>query len=122
MSLYSKELTTPDTDMSTTLKRHWSFLRLLLETESSKQRKALLHTITPGQVKALSEIAHNLVQGTLTIPSQTLKPLRKHRSLVELLGDKKTSYLKKKEAIKRRLSGVISLVKATTPSLTSWIS
>ena len=105
--------------MSTTLKKHWTFLQLLLESESSKQKKALLDTITRGQIIALSEIAHNLIQGTIPISTQTLNRLRKHRSLIELLGDKKTSVYTKKQAIRRRPSGILSLLKAVSSRIMS---
>ena len=43
------------------LKEHRHFLKLFGQTDSA-QRKALLRTITPGQIKALSEIAHNIIK------------------------------------------------------------
>ena len=108
--------------MSTLLKKHWAFIQFLLESDSYEQKKNVLDTITRDQLKVLSEIAHNLVQGILPISIQTLNRLRKHRSLIELLGDRKASLLVKKRAVKKRPSGILDLIKAVASTLSSWMS
>lgn len=108
-------------NMSASLKKHWIYLQLLLESNSPKQRKALLNTITLDQVKALSEIAHNLIRGIIPISTQALNQLRKHRTLIRLLGDRKKSYINKKQAIKKRPSGILSLLKVVSSSIRSWM-
>ena len=45
------------------LKEHIPYIRLLCETRSTEQRQALLDTATPGQIRAISEIALNLAHG-----------------------------------------------------------
>lgn len=107
--------------MSALLKKHWIFLQFLLESECYEQKKAILDTITRDQLKVLSEIAHNLIQGILPISTPTLNRLRKHRSLIELLGDRKASLLVKKRAVKKRPFGILDLLKALAPTLSSMV-
>ena len=46
--------------MSDAIKNNKAFLDLLCKTKSEEQRQALLDTATPGQIRALSEVALNL--------------------------------------------------------------
>ena len=46
--------------MSSVIEQNKAFLQLLATTKSIEQRQGLLETATPGQVRALSQIALNL--------------------------------------------------------------
>ena len=46
--------------MSDAIIKNKAFLNLLYKTKSEEQRQALLDTATPGQIRALSEVALNL--------------------------------------------------------------
>ena len=63
------------------LKEHRHFLKLFRQTDSAR-RKALLRTITLGQIKALSEIAHNIIKFRIALtPSEKVLLRRSRRQL-----------------------------------------
>ena len=63
--------------MSRLVKKHWSYLRLLMNAESKQQRKRLLITITRDQLRALTEVVLNLLQGILSITPAYKNKLKK---------------------------------------------
>ena len=78
------------------LKEHRHFLKLFGQTDSA-QRKALLRTITPGQIKALSEIAHNIIKFRIVLtPSEKvlLRRSRRHGRLMQVLLYNEMSHTK----------------------------
>merc|ERR1712212_1310726 len=48
-------------NMSACLKKNLGFFRFFTETDSLKQKRALLENITPSQLRALSEICNHLL-------------------------------------------------------------
>ena len=103
--------------MSKLVKRHSSFFQLLLTTTSKLQRKALVDTIANDQLRALTEITVNLLQGVLSLlPAQKTK-LRKYKTLIRLLGDTSVSLKKKKDALRRKSYVVIVLLKTVESPL-----
>ena len=54
--------------MSDAIKNNKAFLDLLCKTKSDEQRQALLDTATPGQIRALSEVALNLYCKRVKLP------------------------------------------------------
>lgn len=88
-----------------------------MNTTSSSQRKSLLDTITNEQLKALTEVTHNLLQGNIPL-SQTLKrKLKQHKPFLRILGDVKTPLAKKREALCRKGAVVILILKAAESRL-----
>ena len=49
-------------NMSACLKENLGFFKFFNETDSLKQKRALLENINPSQLKALSEICNNLLK------------------------------------------------------------
>jgi hypothetical protein len=67
---------------------------------STIQKKALLHAITLGQLKALVEIVHNLLHSEHIKLTPTLQGLlRKYIKTLRLLGDKAISNSRKKKIL-----------------------
>ena len=97
-------------------KQIW-YLHLLMMTASSAQRKALLDTITNEQLKALTEVTHNLLQGHIPITEGHKRNLRKHKTFLRILGNIKVPYSQKREALCRKGSVVSLLLKAAAPQL-----
>ena len=62
--------------MSDAIIKNKAFLDLLCKTKSEEQRQALLDTATPGQIRALSEVALNLYC------KRTKQPVLKHSKLL----------------------------------------
>ena len=94
------------------------FLQLLLLTTSA-QRKALLHTITRPQLRALSQIAHNILKFKIRLTPSEKKRLKRQRRLVYLLGSRKVGYQQKKVAIGDKQRLIYTLVKIASVYLES---
>jgi len=99
------------------MKRQIWYLHLLMTTSSSTQRKALLDTITNEQLKALTEVTHNLLQGNITITEAQKRSLRRHKTFLRTLGNIKVPFSEKREALCRKGAAVKLLLKAAAPQL-----
>ena len=103
------------------LKKHQAFLQLLSGKISVQQRRAILQTTTPEQIKVLSEIAPNVINGSLILPNASIRKLVRYKPLVQLLSDRKTSLSRKKEALKKQSLGLVTFLQVVTPALRSLI-
>ena len=85
-------------------KRH--FLCLISSTTIS-QRKALLNSITQPQLKAFSEIDHNVIRGT--VPSMYLEKseLQKYKKTLLIHGRKKSTKREKLRVLQRTPSVLV---------------
>ena len=92
------------------------FLVLFVQTTPA-QRKALLHTITRQQVRAISQIAHNIVKFRIQLTTSQQKKLKRERRLLHILGDRKLGYTHKKQTIRDRQRFVYTLLKIAIPYL-----
>ena len=84
--------------MSQNLKKTQNFLLLLLLTEIA-QARALLETVTTKQTDALVEIVYNLMNIATTKSDKSV--IRKRRSFLRKLIDRKTKVTAKKKLIAR---------------------
>lgn len=103
--------------MTSLMKKQIWYLHLLMTTASSVQRKALLDTITNEQLKALTEVTHNLLQGNIPITEAQKRNLRKHKTFLRILGNIKVSHTEKRQALCRKGAVVASVLKAAAPQL-----
>ncbi len=106
----------PTTSM-TLMKRQIWYLHLLMHTSSTDQRRVLLDTITNDQLKALTEVTHNILQGNIPLTEAHKRKLRKEKSFLHILGDIKVPLVKKREALCRKADIVVLLLKAAEPRL-----
>jgi hypothetical protein len=67
----------------------------LLQSTFKLQRKALLRTITKPQLKALCEITHNVLNGTVVLSPS----LKRYKKILTLLGKKKSTRREKLKAL-----------------------
>ena len=86
--------------MSQRLKKHIAYLQLLLITHRSQQ-KALLNTINLEQLKAISEIALNILHGVIPLTASQKKVLSRYRNIIRLIGQKTGSQKRKKSLAKK---------------------
>ena len=86
------------------------FLLLFVQTTPS-QRKALLQTITRQQLRALSQIAHNIVKFKIQLTATEKRILKRERRLLHILGDRTLGYWQKAKAICDKQRFVYSLLK-----------
>lgn len=89
----------------------------MLQTASKEQRKALLKTIDKQQLKALSEIAHNVIKGTVVLSTEEKKKLKKYKKLITILGRKSRTRRDRLRALQRGSTGIVLLVKVIDPRL-----
>ena len=82
-----------------------------------EQRRVLLDTITNEQLKALTEVTHNILQGNIPLTEAHKRKLRKEKSFLHILGDVAVSLTKKREVLCGKASVVVSLLKAAEPRL-----
>lgn len=94
--------------MSGTIRDQLNFLILLESAHTSQQQKqALLQTINRYQLKALSEIAHNILAGNTPLSTVQTAKLRRHRRALRVLGSKRAGYNQKKEVLSVPLVNLI---------------
>ena len=103
--------------MSKLIKDNAPFLQLLLHITSKAQRKSLLNSITNEQVKVLSEIAHNLLQGTIPFNTVQKVKLKKYKSFIRLLGNTSVAIKAKKQNISKKGSVIALLLLTAEPTL-----
>ena len=82
--------------MSQNLRKYKSFLTLLLST-SQTQAKALLQTITSGQVQAIVEIVYNLMN--IASSSKDKAVIQKRRAFLRKLVNKRIKFGGKKNLV-----------------------
>ena len=94
------------------------FLQLFVQT-SSTQRKALLDTVTQSQLRVLSEIAHNISRGKVTLTPSEQSQLKRNRRLIHLLGDKKLGNKHKQKLVRNKQRTLHLLIKIAVTYLES---
>ena len=103
--------------MSVLIRKNISFIRLLAESKSKNQQKALLETIIRDQVKSVIEIAYNAIHLNVSISTQAKEKLLKHISVLKEIGNKKNSQRKITLLVKKNRTAVIVLIQAVLPAL-----
>lgn len=69
--------------MSINISKVSIYLKLMLDEQTPKEQKfGLLYTASPVQIRALTEIVHNLLLGSLTLNESLIKLICKRRKLL----------------------------------------
>ena len=102
--------------MGELIRQQRHFLQLFVQTTPS-QRKVLLQTVTKPQLKALSQIAHNIIRGNIPLNSTDKTPLKRDRRLIYLLGDKRLGFVHKKRLVQSKELTLYHLVSIALPYL-----
>ena len=76
-------------------------------------------TIMPGQIKALSEMAHNIIKFRITLMPSEKVLLRRSRHQLYILGDRTLGYQRKVEALDGKQKFIHTLLKITLAHLKS---
>ena len=87
--------------MGELIKQQRHFLRLFVQTTPS-QRKALLQTVTKPQLRALSQIAHNIIRGIIPYNSSDRDSLKRDRRFVYLLGSRRLGLAHKRRLVQSK--------------------
>lgn len=102
--------------MSRIIRDNSAFLTLLMCPDTpSAQVRSVLGTISKMQLKALTEIAFNVLKGTINISESHKNALRRYAAKVRILGKAKLPAKSKKEVLTPAF--VIALLKAVAPAL-----
>ena len=97
--------------MSQRIRKYITYLQLLHNTHRSQQ-KALLNTITLEQLKAISEIALNILHGVIPLKALQKKALTPYRKFIRMIGQKKGSLIKKKTILLKNIKALGVLLKS----------
>lgn len=95
--------------MSRLLEDQVHFLELLRNT-NKLQRKALLTTIDKQQLKALSEIAHNIIKGSVNLNPTDKNRLKKYKKILSTLGKKSSTRRAKLQVLQRGSRAILHLL------------
>lgn len=90
--------------MTRTVCKNFDFIKKLCKPRGRKQ---LLKNLSKDNVKVLCEICLNIIRGNITVVSKQKFKLKKYRSLLETLANKKVSLAKKKTVISNQKGGFI---------------
>ena len=94
------------------------FLHLFIQT-TPIQRRALLRTVTKDQIKALSQIAHNIMKGNVPLSVTEQHKLKGERRLIHLLGDTRLGLVHKKRLVQSKQRILYLIVKIAVTYLQS---
>lgn len=95
--------------MSRLLEDQRYFLHLL-RTTNKDQRKALLNTIDKSQLKALSEIAHNVIKGTIVLTPSEKAKLKRFKKIIAILGRKSSTRKERLRVLRRGTTAIVHLL------------
>lgn len=63
------------------------------------RRKKIIEEATTDEIRALTEIAHNIVSGNFIVPENTLNKLEKHKTHIRKLSKRTRSHKDKKKSL-----------------------
>ena len=84
--------------MSRLLIEQRPFLELYLKA-GLLQRRSLLQTLSVSQLRALSEIVHNVLVGNVSLTPVEIEKSKKKRHLLYVVGDKRVKHRRKKRVL-----------------------
>ena len=96
--------------MSACLKENLGFFRFFTQTDSLKQKRALLENITPSQLRALSEVCNHLLTKHCKLDIGTRKKLRKKADTLKRVVTRGKNYKQKKKVINQHGKGLVALL------------
>ena len=95
--------------MSNKILRNKYLFQLLLDSKTSQcQITALLKTLNDSQITALSEIAHNLIEGSLPLSPKAKKLISSHQKILTKLAAKDLSLDFKARFIQKHLKPIFN--------------
>ena len=100
------------------LKASEPFLNLPARS-SAKRRKALLSQVTRNELKSLCEICLNILKGNIPLDDKTFHKLKRYKSKLRTLADKKTPLAEKKKIVNQHGGFVGTVAAIALPLLAS---
>ena len=97
--------------MSARLKRNFDLLKVLNKA-SPKQRQAILDTSKNDLIQCIAEIIQNLLQGNVKLSTVQKSKLKKYKSVLRTIANKKTKIADKKKLLLVQKGGFLSALLA----------
>ena len=97
------------------LRQHLPFLCACFKSNEKQQKDMITHA-NIGQMEPIGEVALNLLQGNIIVPTSSFKRLKPHKSKLLYLACKKPS-LKKKEMLHQKGGFLPALAALVAPLL-----
>ena len=88
--------------MNSVLKKESPFLRYFVKLSESEKRAISKH-LTKSQTTAISQILFNAIKGSFKIDKSKLLELKRCRTTLYIIADKKTPLQQKRKLISRRI-------------------
>lgn len=104
--------------MSQRIRKNIHFLLLLRDTHKAQQR-VLLRTISSEQLKAIGEIALNILEGVIPLRPSQKGVLSRYKNAIRLIGQKSVSDKRKKATLLKNSKVLGILINTVTPLLKS---
>ena len=99
---------------------HLDYLSLLGRTKNKKKRNLLLNYGNADQMRAVSECAHNLLQGNVPMKSPEVKKMKRFKTSLRGLANPRMSVDKKKRLLSQQGGGFLgSLIPLAVTALSS---
>lgn len=107
--------------MSTRIRRNLSLLELLHKSPPTVQR-VIIKNANLDFINALCEIALNVMKGNIPLSHHQYKQLKKKKTIIRLIADKKVKINCKKRGINQSGGFLLPLLGAAIPFITSLIA
>lgn len=101
--------------MTQRLERNVPFLEVIARG-TPKQKQGILEGASNDLCRCLAEICHNVLKGCLNLTNREAAKLKKHKTKIRFLGDRKVSLTKKKKLVQQQ-GGFLSLLAAPLLSI-----
>ena len=88
--------------MSRLISRQLTFLRFF-EKAPALQQQLLARHLTAEQANVVTEIAYNLLSGTVTLAPEDKRRLKRHAKAIRIIGNAKYGLKKRKRAMTRTI-------------------
>ena len=103
--------------MSARIRRNLPLLQLVYKSSPSV-RRSIISNATQDFISALCEIALNLLKGNIPLNPKQFSQLKKSKTLIRFIADKKNKLLKKKKKINQKGGFLLPLLSAAIPLIT----
>lgn len=96
--------------MTDGLKKETLFLHYFVKL-SDKEKKSAAKQLTKSQTTAISQVIYNAIKGTFKIDKAKLSEIKRHRTALYNIADKKTPFVQKRNIISRWIHPVVVILK-----------
>lgn len=104
--------------MSSRMQRNLALMELLYKSKP-RMRKVIIAKAGPDFINALCEITLNVLRGNIPLTKHQYNKLKKKKSVIRLVADKKVKLLKKRKTITQHGGFLLPLLGAAIPFVAS---